>query len=354
MSALAELKSSELKKKVVHHLKSITDQHNIEEIAKKYDPHRFNITGVKCKKCGGPHKTLTHVREQEENEKGDIKPKKPSKPPPPQPVDPVSGHIESFNLDDVKIRKLQKFLELQQTRKNHLHRTHRHKLEGESNQQALIRKIEEMIKSKHRQFVDQRLSESGASALTRLAMKGDEYMLRRHLEAASGGININARDGCTGRTLLVEASSGGHYTVARMLCREYKASPRVATMLGGATALHVAVQQGHRQICALLLTHGADVNAVDKQGNTPLHYCRSMLILRLLFKFPCDPLVKNRKKEIPSQFYRNASEIEDLDPDLWAGRFTDFIQTLKIHTPDRLFSPLFLLFFHCGTHHTSC
>ena len=222
----AELRNSELKKKVVYQLKALTDEHRIEEAGAKYDPGRFNISGVKCKICGGHHKTITHIRDKEALEKHERKPKKPSKTLLEHPVDPVTGHIESFNLDDVRIRKLHKFLELQQTRKDHALRMHAHTLEGETKQQAIIRKVEEMIKGGHRAFVDQRLAESGASSVTRLAMKGDEYTLRRHLEAAEGSININYRDTCTGRTLLVEAASGGHYTVARMLCREYGASTR--------------------------------------------------------------------------------------------------------------------------------
>jgi ankyrin repeat protein len=65
--------------------------------------------------------------------------------------------------------------------------------------------------------------------------------------------------------MLTEAVAGNHYTTARMLCREYGADPRIPSMLGNATALHIAVQNGNRQMCALLLTHvsaliGFDVN----------------------------------------------------------------------------------------------
>ena len=68
---------------------------------------------------------------------------------------------------------------------------------------------------------------------------------------------------------------------------------------------------------ALLLSFGANVNAKDKQGNTPLHYCRTQLIVRLLFKFDCDPLYVNRKMQTPSQYYKEVTLPEEIDPDLY-------------------------------------
>ena len=71
---------------------------------------------------------------------------------------------------------------------------------------------------------------------------------------------------------------------------------------------------------ALLISFGANVNAKDKQGNTPLHYCTNMLILRLLFKFDCDPLLVNRKLQTPSAYYKEVTPPDDIDPDMY-GEF---------------------------------
>jgi ankyrin repeat protein len=34
--------------------------------------------------------------------------------------------------------------------------------------------------------------------------------------------------------------------------------------------LHIAAREGHKEIVELLIAKGADVNAMDKDGNTPL------------------------------------------------------------------------------------
>jgi ankyrin repeat protein len=41
--------------------------------------------------------------------------------------------------------------------------------------------------------------------------------------------------------------------------------------LEGSTALHLAANQGHREIINLLIDRGAEVGLVDKLGRTPLH-----------------------------------------------------------------------------------
>lgn len=39
----------------------------------------------------------------------------------------------------------------------------------------------------------------------------------------------------------------------------------------GWTPLHLSTYFGHRSVAEQLLTHGADINAVNDAGDTPLH-----------------------------------------------------------------------------------
>jgi ankyrin len=51
------------------------------------------------------------------------------------------------------------------------------------------------------------------------------------------------------------------------------------------TLLHIAAKQGNTRIAAVLLHHGADVNAEDAQGNTPLHLSRSLEMSSMLLHY---------------------------------------------------------------------
>ena len=124
----------------------------------------------------------------------------------PEPTTVFNGRIESFNLDDVRMKKLHKLLELQDVRKKQLLLSKTNKLEGETKEQATIRKIEETVKSKKREFISFRLTQSGCLKTTILAKEGEEYLLRMHLE--SGNIAVDYRDSVTGRTMLIEAVAG--------------------------------------------------------------------------------------------------------------------------------------------------
>lgn len=60
----------------------------------------------------------------------------------------------------------------------------------------------------------------------------------------------------------------------------------------GMSAIHVATAEGKEDMVSLLLQHGADVNAVDNIGNTPLHYCGHKEIATTLLEWGADPLIR--------------------------------------------------------------
>lgn len=81
----------------------------------------------------------------------------------------------------------------------------------------------------------------------------------------------------------------------------------------GQTPLHVAAEAGLPGMCRFLLKNGAEVNAPDNFGGTPLHAaaaCQSgVRVVRLLVKKGADPFLKDRAGMTPlalAEKYGNA------------------------------------------------
>ena len=65
----------------------------------------------------------------------------------------------------------------------------------------------------------------------------------------------------------------------------------------------MAVEQGYRQIASILITYGANVNAQDVRGCTPLHLVTKLSVLKLLLKQPVDACIQNEEGLTPLYFY---------------------------------------------------
>lgn len=86
---------------------------------------------------------------------------------------------------------------------------------------------------------------------------------------AKHGANANIQNGPDGKTLLHEAISEDKIDIIQLLLSH--GADVNAVSKHGATSLHFAASQGTTKIAELLLANNADLNARDSWGNTPLH-----------------------------------------------------------------------------------
>jgi len=89
----------------------------------------------------------------------------------------------------------------------------------------------------------------------------------RMLEMRS--INVEAK-GVYGRTCLPTAANNGHLDICRLLIN--KGALLEAKDSEGFTSLHLAADRGLVNICRLLIDEGAQLDEKTNYGSTPLHY----------------------------------------------------------------------------------
>ena len=120
---------------------------------------------------------------------------------------------------------------------------------------------------------------------------GDEGYVRLYL---SQGVDIEKVDDASGLTPLLTAAKSRRTEVCRILLMNEPKAKINAIDKEKRGVLHLALcKSGGEDMIELLLCHGADPDAVDSSGSTPLHYCANFnkpLALRCL-------LAKKAKKE---------------------------------------------------------
>jgi len=118
-----------------------------------------------------------------------------------------------------------------------------------------------------------------------------------------------------------------HVEVAKLLL-EHGADLNAKNKYGW-TPLHYAALNGRVDIVATLLEHGADPNVQDKFGRTPLHLAASegrVDVVRLLLERGADPTVKDKDGDTPLDIARRrghrevVSLIEEFHIEEWLGR----------------------------------
>ena len=161
-------------------------------------------------------------------------------------------------------------------------------------------KFDRLYAQRSEVVLQERLNSLPSSRASKYAIVGDEFRLRQELLR---GHPVNEVDSRSGRTLLLEAVAAGYLHLVRMLIYDFHADLSCVTSLGKATALHIAVDGNFRQIASMLITHGANLNARDMFGRTPLHMVKSLSMLKLLLKYPVDVIAKTNKGLTPLGHY---------------------------------------------------
>ncbi|KYN36803.1 hypothetical protein ALC56_08594 [Trachymyrmex septentrionalis] len=119
---------------------------------------------------------------------------------------------------------------------------------------------------------------------------------------AEKDINIEANTDCGWSPLQLAAQAGSYHAV----CSLIKAGADVnnTDMTYGRTALHIAVEGGHKDIVEFLLKNTKiDVNKKNFSGNTALHTAivtpgiKAKEICALLMKYSADPHIRNYNRE---------------------------------------------------------
>lgn len=88
-----------------------------------------------------------------------------------------------------------------------------------------------------------------------------------------------------------EAHKLARWNHHRELCRIVDAGTSVDIRdSNGNTLLMIAAQNGHEELCRMLVARGADVNACNARGNTPLHFAYGYGYVELgeYFRNECD------------------------------------------------------------------
>lgn len=90
-----------------------------------------------------------------------------------------------------------------------------------------------------------------------------EYLLE-------AGVDVDCIVPTTKDTALLLATANGHVEIAKMLLLRAKADPQLANAYGN-TPLHSAARIGNIELCRLLISAGAVVDAINNKGSSPLH-----------------------------------------------------------------------------------
>ena len=246
---------------------------------------------------------------------------------------------EVFNLDEYQLKKIQGIIERVAVRK----KTSRDYDPSLTRGQIRMLQLEEMVVEENETYKKHRATSCGAGPAIRYAITGDEMLLRQmHFRQ---GINaIHFRDPYNGRNAMHEATGQGHLHIVKMMLDEFRANPNIPTLLGNTTCLHIACEMGLRQMASVLITFGAELNARDSRGCTPLHICSNKACVKLLMRYEhVDATIKTNEGLLPSEHYWKHTEEDDRIAEIQTilVRFEDKQQRDKVRAERELHKAMF-------------
>jgi len=155
-------------------------------------------------------------------------------------------------------------------------------------------------------------NKAGGLTIFEAASRGKKSQIVRLLAYDPFLVNAHAEDGYQPLGL---ACFFGHYETAEYLIKAGASINCASRNSSKATPIQSAAAGGHAKIVALLLSHGADPNLREEEGNTPLHAAAqngdSEMVRSLLFN-GADLTISNKNGKMPIDIASEAGHAETL------------------------------------------
>lgn len=115
----------------------------------------------------------------------------------------------------------------------------------------------------------------------------------------------------------IAAAGSGNLELLQLIEKAGADLNRPLAPKNGFTALHHAVRNGKLEICAYLISKKVDINAMNNEGNTPLHLAAERdfaEICKLLITAGAQPSLENVSGKIASELTKDAALVKAISP----------------------------------------